>query len=98
MKLLPVSTICRFLGKKPEDGYHLIDCGLPVARIPGDRKNTPRVIPSAFVRWMAGRLGGAAEPEDIERDLREFLAEHADKDGRTKPAKNLPPAAGTAEG
>ena len=87
MKLIPVSTICRFLGKKPEDAGHLIDCGLPVARIPGERKNTPRVVPSAFVRWMAERLGGTARAEDIERDLREFVAAHEEKDGRTKSAQ-----------
>jgi hypothetical protein len=86
MKLLPVSTICRFLGKKPEDGYQLIDSGMPVARIPGDRKNTPRVVPSAFVRWMEGRLGGVARAEDIEHDLREFIAEIDANDGRVNRA------------
>ena len=87
MKLIPVSTICRFLGKKPEDAGHLIDCGLPVARIPGERKNTPRVVPSAFIRWIAERLGGTARAEDIERDLREFVTAHEEKDGRTKSAQ-----------
>lgn len=73
MKLLPVSTICRFLGKSPDDAEHLLDCGLPVARIPGSAKSTPRVVPSAFIKWMSGRLGGTARHEDIEHDLREFL-------------------------
>ncbi len=82
MKLLPVATICRFLGKKPGAGQELIDCGLPVARIPGDRKNTPRVVPSAFLRWMGERLEGVVRVEDVERDLREFVAMEERRDRR----------------
>lgn len=97
MKLLPVSTICRFLGKKPDQGQQLMDFGLPVARIPGESKHTPRVVPSAFIQWMAERLGGTAQPEDVERDLRDFLAEDDAGDQQPKRRrKNLPPAAGTA--
>ena len=83
MKLLPISTICRFLGKSPHDGADLLASGLPVARIPGDKKNTPRVVPSAFIGWMAERLGGSARPEDIERDFREFVAEQEQIDRRS---------------
>ncbi|HEY1123908.1 MAG TPA: hypothetical protein VGE67_19980 [Haloferula sp.] len=84
MKLLPVATICRFLGKDPKDGEHLLESGLPVARIPGEAKNTPRVVPSAFIGWMSERLGGTARREDIEKDLREFVAEETSKKGVRK--------------
>lgn len=73
MRLQPVRTVCRFLGKDPGDASQLIDSGLPVARIPGERKSTPRVVPAAFFRWMAGRLGGEVTAEDVKQDFEEFL-------------------------
>ncbi|MBB5351382.1 hypothetical protein HNR46_001618 [Haloferula luteola] len=68
-----MATICRFIGKRPKDSQQLLDCGLPVARIPGDRKHTPRVVPAAFFRWMADRAGGEVTEDDIRRDFEDFL-------------------------
>lgn len=79
MKLIPVATICRFLGKSPNDSAHLIEAGLPVARIPGEKKATPRVVPTAFFRWMGERLGGTATADDVRRDFEGFLAAEAGK-------------------
>ena len=73
MHLQPVSTICRFLGKDPRDSGDLILSGLPVAKIPGAKKHTPKVVPAAFFRWMEERLGGDATTEDVKKDFQEFL-------------------------
>ena len=95
MELQPIATICRFLGKSPNNSEDLILSELPVARIPGDKKSTPKVIPESFFKWLSRRMSGAASVEDIKKDFIDFL-EREEKAKAEKAAKRKSQKRGVA--